>query len=64
MKDKTYLIVTGALFGLIMLGQLARLTYQIPVQIGTWDVPLWPSVIAVLLAFALFIWAFRLIRAQ
>ena len=64
MKDRTYLIVTATLFGLITLGQLARLTYQIPVQIGTWDVPLWPSIIAVLLAFALFVWAFRLIRAQ
>jgi hypothetical protein len=64
MKDKPYLIVTGVLFGLITLGQLMRLTFQIPVQIGAWNVPLWPSMIAVVLAFALFVWAFRLAKMQ
>jgi hypothetical protein len=64
MKDKAYLIVTGALFGLITLGQLMRLTYQIPVQIGEFNVPLWPSVIAVVLAFTLCAWAFRLVRTR
>ncbi len=64
MKDKPYLIVSGVLFGLITIGQITRLTYQIPVQIGTWNVPLWPSLIAVVLAFGLFIWAFRLARTR
>ncbi len=64
MNDKPYLIVTGVLFGLITIGQLMRLTYQIPVQIGMWSVPLWPSLIAVVLAFGLFIWAFRLARTR
>ena len=64
MKDKPYLIVTGVLFGLITIGQLARLTYQIPVQIGEINVPLWPSLIAVVLAFALCVWAFRLVKGS
>ena len=64
MKDKLSLIVSGVLFGLITLGQLTRLTYQIPVQVGEWNVPLWPSVIGVVLAFALCVWAFRLVRGQ
>ena len=64
MKDKAYLIVSGVLFGLITLGQLTRLTYQIPVQVGEWSVPFWPSIIGVVLAFALCIWAFRLVRAR
>ena len=64
MKDKPYLIVTGALFGLITIGQLARLTYQIPVHIGEINVPLWPSLIAVVLAFALCVWAFRLVKGS
>jgi hypothetical protein len=29
MRDKTYLIVTGTLFGLITLGQLALFTQQV-----------------------------------
>lgn len=64
MNDKPYLIVTGALFGLITLGQLMRLTYQIPVQIGAWNIPLWPSLIAVVLALALCVWAFRLVQTR
>ena len=64
MKDKPYLIVSGVLFALITIGQLMRLTYQIPVQIGMWNVPFWPSVIAVILAFALCVWAFRLVQTR
>lgn len=64
MKDRAYLIVSGVVFGLVTLGHLMRVTYQIPVQIGVWSMPLWPSMIAVVLAFALFVWAFRLVRMQ
>lgn len=64
MKDKPYLVVSGILFGLITFGHLMRLTLQIPVQIGEWNVPLWPSMIAVIAAFVLFVWAFRLVRMQ
>ena len=64
MKDKPYLIFSGIVFALVTLGHLLRLTYQIPVQVGGWSVPLWPSMIAVVVTFALFVWAFRLARAQ
>jgi hypothetical protein len=64
MKDRPYLIVSGVLFGLITFGHLMRVTYEIPVRIGEWNVPLWPSMVTVVLAFALFVWAFRLVRMQ
>ena len=64
MNDKTYLMISGAVFGLITLGQLTRLMFQIPVQIGTWGVPLWASLIFVAIALTLCIWAFRLLRAR
>lgn len=64
MKDKPYLIFSGIVFALVTLGHLLRLTYQIPVQVGGWSVPLWPSMIAVVVTFALFVWAFRLAKAQ
>ncbi len=64
MQGKAYQLVTGTLFGLIALGHLARLIDRIPVQIGTWGVPLWPSMIAVALAGALCVWALRLLRSH
>lgn len=62
MKDKSYLVVSGAIFALITIGQLARLTYQIPVQVGPVHVPIWPSFIGVALALSMCIWAFWLVR--
>lgn len=63
MNDKPYILITGALFGLITIGQLARLLFRIPVQVGPVNVPMWPSLIAVALALFFCIWAIRLIRA-
>ena len=63
MKDKTYLIVSGVVFALWTVGQLSRLIYQIPVQVGTWNVPIWPSIFGTVLALLLCIWAFWLVRA-
>ena len=62
MKDKTYLIISGIVFGLWTIGLLARLLYQIPVQVGTLNVPIWPSFIGTVLALLLCIWAFWLVR--
>jgi len=62
MNDKTYLIVSGIFFGLITIGQLIRLIFQIPVQIGSLNLPMWPSVLAIILALTLCILAFRLVR--
>lgn len=64
MKIRPYLIVSGILFGLVALGHLLRLTYEVPAQIGEWTVPLWLSVIVVIVTFSLFAWAFRLARTQ
>ena len=62
MTDKTYLIVSGIFFGLITIGQLIRLIFQVPVQIGSLNLPMWPSVLAIILAVTLCILAFRLVR--
>ena len=60
MNDKTYLIVSGVLFGLSTIGQLIRLIFQIPVQVGTLNIPVWPSALGLIVALSLCIWAFRL----
>jgi hypothetical protein len=58
-----YLRVSGTLFGLIALGHLLRLVYRVPAELGQWVVPLWVSVIGLLVPAALALWAFRLARA-
>lgn len=60
MSAKFYLVTSGTVFGLIAILQTTRLINQWPAQIATWTIPLWPSVIAVMAAAALCVWAFRL----
>ncbi len=57
-----YLGVSGTLFGLIALGHLLRLLYRVPAELGQWVVPLWVSVVGLLLPAALALWALRLAR--
>ena len=57
---KAYFVTSGTLFGLIAILQAVRLISRWPIQIGTWEVPLWPSGIAVLVAAGLCFWAYRL----
>lgn len=57
-----YLQVSGTLFGLIALGHLLRLLYRMPAELGQWVVPLWVSVIGLLLPAMLALWGFRLVR--
>lgn len=64
MRDKPYLIISGILFSLVALGHLLRLVYQVPVQVGEWTLPQWPSALAVVVTFTLMVWAFRLAKLQ
>ena len=53
-----YLVVSGAIFGVIALLQAVRVVYQWPVQIADVDVPLWVSVAGAAVAGGMSIWAF------
>ena len=59
---RNYLRVSGTLFGLIALGHLLRLLFSWPAEVADWVVPLWLSLIGLLLSGALALWAFRLAR--
>ena len=54
-----YRTVSGLVFGLIALLQGIRAVMQVPVQIGTTAIPVWVSWVAVVVAGALSVWAFR-----
>jgi hypothetical protein len=53
-----YVMVSGAIFGLLALAQLFRAAMQMPVQIGSVSVPVWVSWVAVVLAGSMSTWAF------
>jgi branched-subunit amino acid transport protein len=62
MGTKSYLIVTGVIFGVIAVVHLLRLIYGWPAQIGEWTMPLWLSWVGVLIAGALCAWSIYLVR--
>jgi len=61
---KTYVVISGALFGLIALLHAVRLVLHWPAQVGSWDVPFWVSWLGILLPGGLCIWAFLLARVS
>lgn len=62
MKEKLYLMISGAIFALIGLFHLLRLVFHWPAMVGIWTVPFTTSLIIILLTAVLAFWAFRLSR--
>jgi len=56
----TGLRVASLIFALFALGHIARLIKHAPVVIGSHHIPLWASVVALIVAAALSIWMWRL----
>ena len=59
MKSNNYELVSGSVFGIIAALQAVRAVLQVPAHIGAYDVPVWISWVAVIVAGSLCIWAFR-----
>lgn len=60
MGTRSYLLVSGAVFGLIAVLHLLRLVNQWPAQIAGWAVPAWVSWLGLIVGAVLCGWAFRL----
>jgi len=56
--SRTYAVVSGLIFGLVALLQAARAVADLPVRVGSYDVPVFASWIAAVVAGALCVWAF------
>lgn len=52
--------IAALIFGIISLGHLWRAIAHLPVQLGHFSVPQWPSVAAVILFGLLSLWLWRL----
>ncbi len=59
MERSGYRTISGVVFGLIAIGHGVRAALQVPAQLGTTSIPIWVSWVAVLVAGALCVWAFR-----
>jgi hypothetical protein len=57
---RSYLLVSGVVFGAVTLLHVLRLVLDWPAQVGSWAVPLWFSWCGVLAAGALCAWALSL----
>lgn len=55
-----YFLLSGVIFGLVALLQVARAIAGWAVQIGPLTIPVWFSLVAAIVAASLSVWAFRL----
>ena len=53
-----YVVVSGVVFGLVALAQVVRALNQVPVHLGSFEVPVWASWVAAVVAGSLCVWAF------
>ena len=54
-----YVVVSGAVFGAVAVLQAVRALNQWPLHVGTLEIPVWASWIAMVVAGGLCAWAFR-----
>ena len=64
MTGSGYRTISGVVFGLIALGHGIRAALQVPATLGSTPIPIWVSWVAVVVAGALCVWAFRSPGAQ
>lgn len=64
MCAKGYLVISGVIFALVCLAHLGRLIWQVPVQVGDWTAPIWPSWGGLVVAGTLSVWAFTVLRQK
>ena len=56
--------VASVVFALMCLGQLARLVWQPQVLVAGYEMPLWPSAVALVVLAGLSFWMWKLARAS
>jgi hypothetical protein len=62
MKTKAYLVVSTFIFALVAVMHLLRLTLGWSVQLGMTSIPLWVSVLAILVSASIAVWGLMLVR--
>jgi hypothetical protein len=58
--SRKYVVFSGVIFGLIALAQFVRALYQVPIQVGGAEIPIWVSWMAGVLIGSMSVWSVRL----
>lgn len=56
--SRKYVVVSGVIFGLMAVAQLVRALNQVPANVGSVEIPVWVSWVAVVFAGSMCAWAF------
>jgi len=59
-SPRTGLRVAAIIFGLVCLGHLWRLVQHVDVRLGPHDIPMWISVVGIIIAGGLSLWMWKL----
>jgi hypothetical protein len=62
MNVRAYLMVSSVIFAFVAVAHLLRFAMGWSVQLGTWNVPLWASLLAVLVSASVAIWGIAVAR--
>ncbi len=60
MSSRTYLVISGTVFGIVAVLHLLRVVNGWAVVVGSWSAPMWVSWLGTLVPAVLCVWAFRL----
>ena len=64
MKTRTYLLISGVIFGLVCLGHLLRVVFNWPLVIGTLDVPMTVSWMGMIITAGLVVWVIAMLTRE
>jgi len=64
MKKQTFFALTSFIFALVALMHVFRLVYSWPAVMGSWNIPIWVSMIGVVVAGFLSYSAYRLMKSK
>jgi len=62
MNMRNYVVVSTVIFSVVAVVHLLRFALGLSAQVGTWGVPLWVSLVAVLISASVAIWGMTLVR--
>ncbi|MCK9997289.1 MAG: hypothetical protein KAH56_13520 [Candidatus Krumholzibacteria bacterium] len=64
MKAKTYLFISGLIFGVVCLGHLLRIVFSWPLVIGALDVPMAVSWMGMIITAGLVVWVIAMLTRE
>jgi hypothetical protein len=64
MKARTYLLISGVIFGLVCLGHLLRVVFNWPLVIGALEVPMAVSWMGMIITAGLVVWVIAMLTRE